>query len=302
MSTPPAAACSARTPSIAPLASAPCSSRNIANAAWPLTIEYGSTWVPSLPFSLTLTPAAISSFAISMSPLRAANISGVNPLLDEACTSAPPSTSTLAISGWGSATAHISAVLLVSVVAALTFGAAGEQRLDDLEVAGVRRDHQRRHAARLREVRVGAGLQQPLDHPGAGVFGRARERRDAVVVGGVDLGARLEQQVDRLEIVPVGGQQERRGAVGPRRVHVDALLEQRPDGRLVLVGRGRDEPQIGIGGHGPRRRSRARRPSAVTVRRVRRMPIVPPLITIRLAAHDSHFSERRRDEVLRVKQ
>ena len=77
--------------------------------------------MPSLPVSFTLTPAAMSSLAISMSPFFAANISGVNPLLLEAWTSARPSTSTLAISGWGSATAHMSAVLLVSVVSALTF-------------------------------------------------------------------------------------------------------------------------------------------------------------------------------------
>ena len=49
-----------RTPFISPSGSAPASSRNNANASWPLTMENGSTCVPSVLGALTSTPAAIS--------------------------------------------------------------------------------------------------------------------------------------------------------------------------------------------------------------------------------------------------
>ena len=67
-----------------------------------------------------LTPAAISASAVGISPFRAAYISVVKPLAVEARGSAWASSSTRAMSGCGSPTAHINAVLCVSAVAVLT--------------------------------------------------------------------------------------------------------------------------------------------------------------------------------------
>ena len=83
-------------------------------------MAYGSACVRSVPVSFTPTPAAISSFAASISPLRAANSSGVKPFDVERCTSAPPSISRRTNSRWPPEIAHISAVASAPVVAALT--------------------------------------------------------------------------------------------------------------------------------------------------------------------------------------
>ena len=66
-------------------------------------------------------PFAINNRATSMSPLRAANMSGVKPLAVEVWTLAPPSMSVVMISEWPIASAHMSAVAFVSSVVALTF-------------------------------------------------------------------------------------------------------------------------------------------------------------------------------------
>ena len=113
-----AAACSAVTPSTAPFASAPCSSRKCANALCPAMTAKASGCAPSDPLSSTRAPAASSTSAVSMSPLRAAAINGENRCRCRGCTSAPCSTSARTTSRWRSATAHISAVSSVAAVAA----------------------------------------------------------------------------------------------------------------------------------------------------------------------------------------
>ena len=55
-----------------------------------------------------------------MSPFRAANMSGVKPFTVERCGSAPASSRRCTISGCGSDTAHMRALLRVSPVTALT--------------------------------------------------------------------------------------------------------------------------------------------------------------------------------------
>ena len=118
--TPPAAACRAVTPPARWLGSAPSSSRNRANPAWPAMIASGRAWVPSAPGALTSTPAASRARARSTSPFRAANISGVKPAVVSMLGSAPCSSSRRTMAGWGAASPHIRAVLRVSVVAAFT--------------------------------------------------------------------------------------------------------------------------------------------------------------------------------------
>ena len=86
-------------------------------------------------------------------------------------TSAPPSMSVRDDLAYGRcASAHISAVAFASVGRRVDVGAARQERLDDLDVAGARRDHQRRQAARLRAVRIGAGAEQLVHHRRAGVL------------------------------------------------------------------------------------------------------------------------------------
>ena len=112
--------------------------------------------------------------------------------------------------------------------------AVRDQRLDDGHAAGVRRDHQRRQAARLSGVWVGPGREQLLDHRRVRVLAGLRQARDAVIVRRVHACAGAEQEVDGLEIVEMNGPDQCRHAVGAR----PGSRSRAERSRLPLGGRG----------------------------------------------------------------
>ena len=153
-----------------------------------------------------------------MSPLRAANISGVNPLLSSARTSAPSSISTLAMSGAARPTAHISAVLLVSVVVGVDVRAVGEQRFDDLRLPVWPRSSAASSRSSAPRFGLAPAFSSRSTIAGAGVFAARASGVTPWSSAALTLAPALEQQVDRLEIVPVGGPQQRRAPSSGRAV------------------------------------------------------------------------------------
>ena len=77
---------------------------------------------------------------------------------------APPASSALTTAAWFSVAASISAVWPRNFSRGVDVGARLEQQLDDVDVAGSRRDHQRRFAFAIRRVGLGAGAKQRADH------------------------------------------------------------------------------------------------------------------------------------------
>ena len=182
--------------------------------------------------------------AIATSPLCVAYSRGVNPSAVEACGSAPASISSRTTGAWDPATAHISAVLRVSVVVAFT-SAPCRRSVSTTSRCPVR-------AAVISGVSP-LVRRAPVLAPAASSFStmavlaslrRPLERRHAVVVGRVHVGPGAEQQIDHLQVVPMCGPEQRGGPVRAARVDTGALGNQRAHRHRIATGRGRDEPRI----------------------------------------------------------
>ena len=125
--------------------------------------------------------------------------------------------------------------LAARLVFAVSRRAVREQRFDRGEVAGARGGHQRRLAARQRQVRVGAGFQQPFDQGAVPVRAGDRERRHAIARRRLDARAGAHEQLHHLAIVVLRRPVQRRHAVGLRRVNGDALGHERAHARPVAL-------------------------------------------------------------------
>ena len=124
---------------------------------------------------------------------------------------------------------------------AIDVGSAGQQRLDDLNVSGASRHHQRRLTAGLRNVDVGTGREQSVDDRKAPILTGQREGGDPVIGAHVHVGAGLHQQFDQLEIVTVNRPVKRRRAVRPRRVDVDTIAQKSAHRPTVALRGGLDQ-------------------------------------------------------------
>ena len=143
----------------------------------------------------------------------------------ETSRSAPCSIKRWTMSVCRPATAHISAVLFVATVAALTSAPRASSSLttstlpvSTAVISGVK-------PLVCARVRVGAGIEQAFDHFRAGVLAGPRKCRHAVVIGGIYMRAGPQQEVDRLEVVLMRGVDKGRHAVRPCSVGVNACVE-----------------------------------------------------------------------------
>ena len=101
-----------------------------------------------------------------------------------------------------------------------------EEELHRLEVADLRRCHQRRFAGRIHRIRIGPGIEQRLDHGRVAVGARQVNRRHAVAIHKFHVSAGTNQQLHGLDIVDSHHPVQRRRTVLAGGIHVGFLVDQ----------------------------------------------------------------------------
>ena len=172
-----------------------------------------------------------------MSPLRTANMNGVDPAFDRWRMSAPPAMSASTTAPCPSAAAQWSGDCPFQLSRAFTLAPARSSMLTASTLPA--------RAACIsgvssgvdvveRVVRIGAGLHQLADDVRVAVFRGERERRNPVVVPDVDLRAGADELRDGVRVLRVSGPVQRGGAVGLSGIDVGLLRQQRLHRLLVL--------------------------------------------------------------------
>ena len=116
--------------------------------------------------------------------------------------------------------------------------------------AGARRGHERRLAARIGGVGIGAGVEQAANQRGATVDGGEVERRHAVAVLGGRAGAGAQQGIGDVEAIGVRRGVERGQAVFAGGIDVGLLRDQRAHGGQIAAFRRVHQRHPARGGRG----------------------------------------------------